>query len=112
MALRKSACTGLSASQMRISAALKGSPAMLPLDWPLKAIRVSPPKKSIVTHEIVGDILVLTYDLPGESVNTLTRETNDALEAALSVLELDSALVGAVGEFSAGLRRCGTPSHK
>jgi 3-hydroxyacyl-CoA dehydrogenase / enoyl-CoA hydratase / 3-hydroxybutyryl-CoA epimerase len=52
--------------------------------------------RRVVTHEIVSDILVLTYDLEGESVNTLVPETNDALEAALSVLETDDALVGAV----------------
>ena len=50
----------------------------------------------MVTYETVGDILVLTYDLPGETVNTLVQETNAALESALSRLATDSSLVGAV----------------
>ena len=46
--------------------------------------------------EIVSGIAIITIDLPGESVNTLSAALVDAFESAFQKLEQDTSVVGAV----------------
>lgn len=49
-----------------------------------------------VSTKITEGVLVLTLDLPGESVNKITREVRDELEQAFERLRSDSSLKSAV----------------
>ena len=60
------------------------------------ATRVVPLDTQLLSLEVRGDVAIITYDVPGEAMNTLRAETDAELELARVAIESDPAVRAAV----------------